>query len=67
MLQSVTNSLPINSSAPNGLSQDLVDSLQSSNEVLLSASSYHYVFHGRQSKLMHVLSILNRPMPLVPR
>ncbi|KAF5548106.1 ochre suppressor tyr-tRNA [Fusarium mexicanum] len=31
-------------SAPNGLSQDLVDSLQSSNEVLLSASSYYNIF-----------------------
>ncbi|KAF5630355.1 DUF1690 domain protein [Fusarium sp. NRRL 25303] len=34
----LTNSLPINSSAPNGLSQDLVDSLQSSNETDASRS-----------------------------
>lgn len=67
MFQTATNSLPINSSAPNGLSQDLVDSLQSSNEVLLSATSNDCIFHGRQSKLIHVLSIPNRPMPLAPR
>ncbi|EWG39351.1 hypothetical protein FVEG_02201 [Fusarium verticillioides 7600] len=38
MFQTATNSLPINSSAPNGLSQDLVDSLQSSNETDASRS-----------------------------
>lgn len=33
--ETATDSLSINSSAPNGISQDLVDSLQSSNEVHL--------------------------------